>query len=128
MKALVVYHSRTGAAALAAALKSSQGVVKKEELLWYLRRLPAARKSPLTFNVADKNILVLADGGRKAVLKRAISEVVQCLCPEANMTLRSLPEGRFRCLRLKLWLLALGLYPHWLASNFAQLLVNHAET
>lgn len=120
MKRLSVFHSRFGAAALAAALHYSWGGAGQAELLAGLRRLPANIKQPRAFVRHGEAMLVIAAGKRQAVLKKAVSNVVACFRPDLEVVFYSLDELDCRLVGFGLWLLGRGLLPSWLAHALAE--------
>lgn len=123
MKRLSVFHSRNGAAALAAALYYSYGPAGEGELLANLRRLPALRKRPCAFFAASEAVLAVADGNRPLVLQKSISNVVSCFRPEVEVVFYPQDEDR-GLVGWGLWLLGRGLMPTTLAIPLAQRIWN----
>ena len=124
MRCLSVFHSRLGAAALAAALNYSWGGAGRAELLTGLRRLPRNKKQPRAFVRPGEALLVVADAKRQAVLQTAISDVIGCLKPDLELVFYSFEEIDCRLLGLWLWLLARGLLPMFLAHAVAERIWN----
>ncbi|NLW16619.1 MAG: hypothetical protein GX033_03065 [Firmicutes bacterium] len=120
MRRLSVFHSRLGAAALAAALYYSFGAPGQAELLFNLRRLLAEGLKPRAFISSDEAVLAIADRRRPAVLQRAISNVVGCLRPQVEICFYSLEEREGLLLWPGVWLLGRGLLPNRLAMALAQ--------
>lgn len=124
MKRISVFHSRLGAAALAAALHYSYGAAGQAELLPALRRLQAIKKQPRGFVSADEALLVVADGERHTVLQRAINNVVGRFRPDLEIVYYSMHEHSSRWVRFALWWLSRGLLPGRLATYVSQVVWN----
>lgn len=124
MKRLSVFHSRYGAAALAAALYYSYGAVGQAELLSGLRSLPAIIRQPRAFVRPGEAIIVVADGARKMVLQKAISNVVGRFRPDLELVYYSMYESSRRWVPFGLWLLGHDLLPARLATYVSRLIWN----
>lgn len=120
MKRLSVFHSRLGAAALAAALHYSYGPAGQAELLPGLRRLPAIAKQPRAFVRPGEAMLVVADAKRRQILETAISNVVGLFHSDLEIVFYRFDEVACRFLSVWLWLLARGLLPGRFAESLAK--------
>lgn len=120
MHRLSVFHSRLGAAALAAALHYSYGAAGQAELLPSLRRLPNICKQPRAFVRTGEAILVVADGKREMVLQRAITNAVERFRPDLEIVFYAFDEKTGPLAQLGLWLLGRSLLPETVATSLSQ--------
>lgn len=120
MKRLSIFHSRLGAAALAAALHYSFGPAGQAELLSGLRHLPASIKQPRAFVRSGEAMLVIADAKRQLVLQTAISNVVGLFHSDLEIVFYRFNEVDCKFAAVWLWLLARGLLPDRFAKSLAQ--------
>lgn len=119
-----MFHSRLGAAALAAALHYSYGAAGQAELLPALRRLPTIKRQPRAFVSPGEALLVVADGKRHLVLQRAISNVVGRFRPDLEIVYYSIQEHNSPWVRFALWWLGHGLLPGRLATYVSRVVWN----
>ncbi|HHW98595.1 MAG TPA: hypothetical protein GX738_03055 [Firmicutes bacterium] len=120
MKRLSVFHSRCGAAALAAALYYSYGPTGEGELMANLRHLKDIGNKPRAFVASDEAVLAVADGNRPLVLQKAICNVVGCLRPQVEIVFYPQEETKWGLVGLGLWLLRRGLMPTVVAAVIAR--------
>lgn len=121
MKRLVIFHSRWGAAALAAALQYAEGAVDEDILLAGVRS-----RSPLIIHRASEAIIAVACKDENQVWQRAIDDVVACFRPEISTMHHALSESG-SWWPLWLWLLRRQLCPRFLAQHLIQQLREKAE-
>lgn len=119
MMRLSVFHSRYGAAALAAALNYSWGGAGRTELVPGLRRLSNAWQEPRSFVSSDETLLVVGDRLRPAVIERAITSLVGTLRPDVELVFYGVQEIDYPFMGIVLWLLAKGFLPNSLAEKLA---------
>lgn len=120
MQRLSVFHSRLGAAALAAALHYSFGPAGQAELLPGLRRLPASVKQPRAFVRPGEAMLVIADAKRHLVLQTAITNILGLFHSDLEIVFYRFDEPDCQFASVWLWLLARGLLPDRVAKSFVQ--------
>lgn len=120
MQRLSVFHSRSGAAALAAALHYSYGPAGQAELLPGLRHLSTGVKQPRGFVRPHESVLVIADHKRQTAFRTAISSVVSRFRPDVELVFYALPEYHGPLTYLGLYLLGRGLLPGTLVNRLTE--------
>ncbi len=123
----LVFHSRTGAAAIVAALQflgAGDDTVAVEQKL---RSMPDRGKFFIRVEETDLTVLALASGKERFVLQHALRALTKQFKPEADIEMRDLTRAEWRRCWVWLKLLRAGLLPKPLCQWFSVRLLDRVK-
>jgi hypothetical protein len=112
----VVFHSRNGAAALAAALRYV-GRLEREEFLELCRQMGRQRTFLFLGKIEQRLVLAVACGQEQQVLQQALADLAKQFSPKTSVEFRNC-FGEPSHLKLRLWLSERRLVPRILERRW----------